>query len=127
MNYKAIHTNQAPKAIGPYSQAIQAGNLLFLSGQIGLDPVNAILVEGGCLNEFQQAIKNIQAILNTVNANLENIVKITLYLSDFKDFVAVNNAMKDLLKEPFPARTTIQAAKLPLGAAVELDVIALVD
>ncbi|MBS0287906.1 MAG: RidA family protein [Proteobacteria bacterium] len=123
MSFKAIQTNQAPAAIGPYSQAIQAQNLLFLSGQIGLDPHNGNLVAGGFEAQLQQIFKNIQAVVEAAKGRLENIAKLTVYVTDLKDFAAVNELMKQVFKEPYPARTTIQVTALPREALVELDAI----
>lgn len=122
-SFKSIHTVEAPKAIGPYSQATQIGNFIFLSGQIGLDPSTTELVDGGCEAELKQVFKNMQAVVTAAGATFNDIVKLTIYLKDLKDFAVVNDMMKTQFQEPYPARTTIQVAALPKGALVELDAI----
>lgn len=123
MSLKAIQTDKAPSAVGPYSQAIVAGNLLFLSGIIGLEPNTAALVPGGFGAELKQVFNNLQALLDAGSAQLNQIAKVTVYLTDMKDFPVLNEMMKAYFKEPYPARTTIQVAALPKSAVVELDVI----
>ncbi len=123
MSQTAIHTTGAPSAVGPYSQGIIAGNLLFLSGIIGLEAKTATLVAGGFNKELQQVFNNLLALLEAGKANINQIAKITVYLTDMQDFPSLNEMMKQFFKEPYPARTTIQVAALPKGAVVELDVI----
>ncbi len=124
MSLKVIQTSQAPSAVGPYSQGITFNNLLFLSGLIGLDVETSTLVSGGFEKELQQIFKNLDAMLEAGQSTKAQIIKITVYLTDMKDFPLLNEYMKELLSEPYPARTTIQVAGLPKGASVELDVIA---
>jgi reactive intermediate/imine deaminase len=121
--FKSIHTVDAPKAIGPYSQATQVGNFIFLSGQIGLDPSTTELVKGGCEAQLKQVFNNMQAVAAAAGASFNEIVKLTIYLKDLNDFAIVNEMMKEQFQEPYPARTTIQVAALPKGALVELDAI----
>jgi reactive intermediate/imine deaminase len=123
MNKKVIHTPQAPKAIGPYSQAIAAGGAVWLSGQIGLDPANGELVPGGVEAEARRAFTNLAAVAEAAGANLAAAVKVTIYLVDFGHFAVVNRIMQEFFSEPYPARVTIAAAALPRGAAIEVDCI----
>ena len=123
---KVIATDKAPKAIGPYSVAIQLGSLVFTSGQAGLDPVNNELVEGGIEAETRQVLTNLQIVLAASGSALENVVKTTVFLRDMKDFARMNAVYAEFFKTNFPARTTVQAAALPKGAAVEIDCIAFI-
>ena len=123
---KVIATDKAPKAIGPYSVAIQLGSLVFTAGQAGLDPINNELVEGGIEAETRQVLTNLQNVLAASGSDLENVVKTTVFLRDMKDFARMNAIYAEFFKTNFPARTTVQAAALPKGAAVEIDCIAFV-
>jgi 2-iminobutanoate/2-iminopropanoate deaminase len=114
----------APKAIGPYSQAVACGNLIFLSGQIGLDPTSGELVAGGTEAETEQVIRNLSAILATDNLTLDAIVRTTIYLVDLGDFGRVNEIYGRHFHAPYPARATVGVAALPRGARVEIDAIA---
>jgi len=121
---KHVATKQAPTPIGPYSQGVIAGGLLFVSGQIPIDPATDKLVEGDIKVQTEQVLKNILAVLKEVKMGPENMVKATVYLADMADFPQVNEVYgKYMGKEP-PARSTIQAAALPMGARIEIDVIA---
>jgi len=124
---KAIQTNKAPKAIGPYSQALLAGNTLYISGQLGIDPVAGKLVEGGTVEQAKQALKNIMAILMDQNMSMHNVVQVQVFLADIADFAAVNEVYKTFFSEPYPARAAIQAAALPAGASVEILATAIKD
>lgn len=126
MNKKIIETNQAPKAIGPYSQAIETGGMIYTAGQIGLDPATGEMIAGGLIPETKQVLKNLQAILEAGGSRLDNVVKITIYLQDLGDFPLVNEIYGQTFGESLPARTTIQAGALPKGARVEMDAIAAV-
>ena len=117
---KKIETDEAPKAIGTYSQAIEAGNTIYLSGQIPLDPKTMKLVEGN-ENQIRQVFKNIQAVCESSEVSLNEIVKLNVYLSDLSVFSLVNEVMKDLYSEPYPARAAIQVAKLPLDSLIEVE------
>ena len=117
----AIHTDHAPAAIGPYSQATRAGNLVFFSGQIPLDPANGNLVEGGIEAQARQAFDNLKAVCEAAGGSFDDIVRLGLYLTDLSDFARVNAVMADYFSQPYPARSTIQAAALPRGAAFEVD------
>jgi 2-iminobutanoate/2-iminopropanoate deaminase len=124
MPKKHVTSTQAPRPIGPYSQGVIAGGLMFVSGQIALDPSTGELVPGDVEAQTEQVLKNILAILREAKMGPENVVKCTVYLADLADFARMNEVYaRHLGKEP-PARSTIQAAGLPKGAAVEIDVIA---
>ena len=123
MTRKTIHTPKAPKAIGPYSQAIAAGGTVYLSGQIGLDPATGELVPGGVEAEARRVFTNLAAVAEAAGANLAAAVRVTIYLVDFGHFAAVNKIMQEFFSEPYPARVTIAAAALPRGAAIEVDCI----
>jgi len=117
---KKIETDDAPKALGTYSQAIEAGNTIYLSGQIPLDPKTMKLVEGN-ENQIRQVFKNIQAVCESSKVSLNEIVKLNVYLSDLSVFSLVNEIMKELFSEPYPARAAIQVAKLPLDSLIEVE------
>lgn len=123
MTRKTIHTPKAPKAIGPYSQAIAAGGAVYLSGQIGLDPASGELVKGGIEAEARRVFTNLAAVAEASGASLAAAVKVTIYLVDFGHFAVVNGIMQEFFREPYPARVTIAAAALPRGAAIEVDCI----
>ena len=123
---EAITTTAAPQAIGPYSQAVRAGDWGFLSGQIGLDPVTGTLVSGGVVAEAQQVLANLRAVLAAAGGSLGNVVRTTIYLVDLGDFTLVNEVYAAAFNAPFPARATVGVAALPRGARVEIDAIALV-
>lgn len=122
---KAVETADAPKAIGPYSQAIVADDFVFLAGQIGLDPKTGNLVEGGIEAETEQVLKNIEAVLKASKSDFDNVVKTTIFLADINDFAKVNEIYSKYFKAPFPARSTVQVAKLPRDARIEIEVTAL--
>ena len=124
MSKKNHETPNAPRPVGPYSQAVSAGNLLFASGQIPLDPATNELVEGGIEVQTEQVLKNLMAVLNGVRLGPENVVKTTVYLTDLADFAKMNAVYERFLGKDPPARTTIQAAALPRGVKVEIDLIA---
>jgi 2-iminobutanoate/2-iminopropanoate deaminase len=112
------------KALGPYSRAVWAGNILYLSGQLGSDPATGKLVEGGVGPETEQILKGIAAVLGVAGLNLANVVKANVYLTDINDFAAMNKVYETFFSEPYPARTTIAVAALPGGAHVEIEVVA---
>ena len=122
MENKAIYTNQAPEAIGPYSQAIRAGNFVFLSGQIGIDPETQELAEG-IDAQLEQIFDNLEAVAKAAGGGLSNIVKINLYLTTLDYFLHVNDMMENRFSKPFPARATLGVSSLPRGAMVEVDAI----
>jgi 2-iminobutanoate/2-iminopropanoate deaminase len=121
---KHVVTKHAPTPIGPYSQGVIAGGLLFVSGQIPIDPATDKLVEGDIKLQTEQVLKNILAVLKEAKMGPENVVKTTVYLTDMADFPAMNEVYARYLGKNPPARTTIQAAALPRGVKVEIDVIA---
>ena len=120
----AIHTDQAPQAIGPYSQAIKANGFLFVSGQIPLDPKTGELVSGGVTAQTRQVLKNLQAILNSEGLDFTTAVKTTVFLKDMNDFGTVNDIYAEYFLQPAPARACVQVGKLPKDVSVEIEVIA---
>jgi reactive intermediate/imine deaminase len=123
MAKQPIHTNDAPAAIGTYSQAIRAGNTVYLSGQIPLDPHSMQLVTGDIRAEIKQVFDNLVAVAKAAGGTLDHAVKVNVYLTDLKNFAAVNEAMTQYFQEPFPARAAIGVAQLPRGAQVEVDAV----
>jgi 2-iminobutanoate/2-iminopropanoate deaminase len=121
---EAVSTSLAPGAIGPYSQAIRAGQLLFVSGQVPIDPATGALISGTIGDQTRRALENIGAILTAGGASFRQVVRTTVYLADLADFSAMNDAYAAFFTSPQPARSTIQAAKLPKDARIEIDVIA---
>ena len=121
---RIIQTEQAPAAIGPYSQAIRIGNFLYTSGQIALDPESGIFLSGEIEEETEQTLKNISAILQADGLNLENVVKTTVYLSDLNHFSRMNQVYEKYFSKTKPARACVQVAALPKGAKIEIDAIA---
>jgi len=126
MKKKVIQTEGAPKAIGPYSQAIQAGNFLFLSGQIPLDPKTGELVKGDIRKQTQQVLENIKGVLESQGLGMENVVKATLFLKDIGNFNQVNEVYANYFPSSPPARSTVEVAKLPRDADIEIEAIALI-
>ncbi|NJD63147.1 MAG: RidA family protein [Deltaproteobacteria bacterium] len=124
---KTVATAAAPGAIGPYSQAVRSGGFLFCSGQIPLDPGTGKMVEGGIEAQTERVLKNLEAVLAAGGASLAKVVKTTVYLADLGDFPAMNAVYGKFFPELPPARATVQAAKLPAGAMVEIDAIAETD
>lgn len=119
---KEIHTDQAPAAIGPYSQAIQAGDFIYVSGQIPVNPETGNVAEG-IEEQTHQVLKNIQAILTEAKADFSQVVKFTIYLASIDDFAIVNDIYGSYLQKPFPARATVEVSRLPKDVLVEMDVI----
>lgn len=125
MTHTAVSTPNAPAAIGPYSQAVRSGDLLFLSGQVALDPQSGKLVEGGIEAQTERAILNLKAVLEAAGASLDSVVKTTVFLTDLGKFQAFNTAYgKHFTHAPAPARATVQVSALPRGAIVEIEAIA---
>lgn len=120
----AINTAEAPAAIGPYSQAVASGDLVFLSGQIGLDPASGQLVAGGTEAETERVLANLDAVLAAAGLTFDHIVRTTIYLVDLGDFAKVNELYGKRFSAPYPARATVGVAALPRGARVEIDAIA---
>ena len=121
---KAIHTNNAPAAIGPYSQAIEVNGFVFASGQIPIDPKTGNFVEGGIKEQTTQALTNAGKILKEAGTDLAHVVKTTVYLADMADFVAMNEVYATFFSQPFPARSAVAVKDLPKGARVEVEVLA---
>ncbi len=120
---KEIHTKEAPEAIGPYSQAIEAGDFIFVSGQIGIEPETGEVVEG-VEAQTKQVLENLQAILREAGADFTDVTKFTIYLSSMDDFALVNDIYGSYLQQPYPARATVEVSRLPKDVLVEMDVIA---
>lgn len=123
MSRTSIHTDLAPKAIGPYSQAIRTGNAVYLSGQIGLDPGSGQLVKGGIETEARRVFENLKAVAEASGKGLGDVVKLTIYLTNLAHFTKVNEIMAGYFQEPYPARATVGVAALPRGAQVEVDAV----
>ncbi len=124
MGGKAIRSEGAPGAIGPYSQAVTSGGVLYCSGQIGLDPATGALVEGGFEAEARQVLANLAAVAGAAGMTLADAVKLTVYVVDLADFPKLNEILASVLSEPYPARATVQVSALPRGARVEIDLVA---
>ena len=121
---KVISTKKAPSAIGPYSQAIQVGNLVYTSGQIPIDPATGVFAEGGIKEQTRQSLSNVKAILEEIGLKMNNVVKTTVFLADMGDFADMNSVYAEFFMEPYPARSAIAVKTLPKGALVEIEVIA---
>ncbi len=121
----SIQSDQIPKAVGPYSQAIRMGNMIFCAGQIPIDPQSGELVSDEIRAQTEQVIKNIKSILDAAGLSIANVVKSTIFLTDLADFAVVNEIYASHFSAPFPARSTVQVAGLPKGAKVEIEVIAM--
>ena len=124
MEIKKVNTEKAPKAIGPYVQANKIGNLIFCSGQLGINPETGKLVDGGVLEEAKQVFKNIQAILEEAGSSMNYVVKTLVLLKDIADFVEVNKIYAEQFNDVLPARSAFQVAALPLNGNIEIEVIA---
>ena len=127
MSRHIIHTDQAPAAIGPYSQGVRVGNTVWFSGQIPLDPATGLLVEGDITAQARRATDNLKAVCEAAGGSLDRIVKLSLFLTDLGDFAAVNAVMGEYFQAPFPARSTVQVAALPRGAAFEIEAVMVLD
>jgi len=121
---KVISTKKAPAAIGPYSQAIQVGDLVYTSGQIPIDPATGNFAEGGIKEQTRQSLLNVQAILEEAGLTLQNVVKTTVFMADMGDFADMNAVYAEFFSEPYPARSAVAVKTLPKGALVEIEVIA---
>ena len=122
-----IATDKAPRAIGPYSQAVRAGGFIFASGQIPFDPATGEFVPGGIAEQTEQVLKNLTAVFAAAGVGMDQIVKTTVFLADMADFTAMNEMYARFFGDAPPARSTVQAAGLPRGARIEIDAIAVVD
>ena len=123
MTKQAIHSEQAPAAIGPYSQAVRHGDIVFLSGQIPLDPATMQLVEGDIAAQVHRVFQNLRAVCEAAGGGLDSIVKLNVYLTDLGNFAIVNEIMQAYFAEPYPARAAVGVAALPLGAEVEVEAV----
>lgn len=124
MSRRAVESEQAPRAIGPYSQAVESGNLVILSGQIGLDPRTGDLVSGGIEAETERVLENLKAVLEAAGLSFADVVRTTIYLIDLADFAKVNEIYARYVATPYPARATVGVSALPKGARIEIDAIA---
>ena len=123
---KVINTNHAPAAIGPYSQAIRVGNLIYTSGQLPIDPATGAFPEGGIKEQTRQSLLNVQAILNEAGADMSHVVKTTVFMADMNDFADMNAVYAEFFAEPYPARSAVAVKTLPKNALVEIEVVAAV-
>ena len=123
MSRQIIQTDKAPAAIGPYSQAVRAGDTVYLSGQIPLDPGTGLLVEGDITAQARRSFENLKAVCEAAGGSLGDIVRLGLYLTDLDNFAAVNAVMSEFFKAPYPARSTIEVSGLPRGARFEVDAV----
>ena len=123
MTKKIIYTEKAPKAIGPYSQAVSAGGFTFVSGQIAINPKTGDLMNASIKDQAEQVLKNLIAICEEANGSLADIVKLTIYITNMNDFAVVNETMQKYFSEPYPARATVEVSALPLGVNVEMDAV----
>ena len=126
MNVRIVHTENAPAAIGPYSQAAVAGNFLFTAGQIAIDPATGQIVQGDVTAQTERVMRNLAAVLETAGATWSDVVKTTVYLQDMADFPRVNDVYGRVIGDARPARSTVQVAGLPRGVLVEIDAVAIV-
>ncbi len=124
---QAVSTPLAPKAIGPYSQGVRAGSLLFVSGQVPIDPATGNLVDGDIAAQTRRVFQNIGEILKAGGASFDHVVRTTVFLADMNDFAAMNDVYGTFFSSPFPARATVQVSRLPKDARIEIDVIASVE
>ena len=127
MTKQIIHTDHAPAAIGPYSQAVRAGNTVYFSGQIPLDPATGNLVDGDIAAQARRAFDNLKAVAEAAGGSPDRVVRLGLYLTDLSQFAAVNAVMQDYFAAPYPARSTIEVSGLPKGAAFEVDAVMVLD
>jgi reactive intermediate/imine deaminase len=127
MNRRRIHTDDAPKAIGTYSQAVQTGETVYLSGQVPLDPATMKVVDGPIEQQIERVFKNLTAVAEAAGGSLANIAKLNVYLADLSHFPHVNEIMARFFEEPYPARAAIGVAALPLGVPVEIDAILVLE
>ena len=124
MMKKVITTTKAPAAIGPYSQAVQVGNLVYTSGQIPIDPATGVFVEGGIKEQTRQSLLNVKAILEEAGLTMSDVVKTTVFMADMNDFSDMNTVYAEFFAEPYPARSAVAVKTLPKGALVEIEAVA---
>ena len=127
MPRQTIRSDSAPKAIGPYSQAVRTGNTLYFSGQTPIDPATGTLVTGDIAAQARRVFENLKAVCSAAGASFDQVIRVGIYLTDLGNFAAVNAVMKEYFREPFPARSTIGVAALPLNANVEVDMVLVFD
>ena len=125
MMKKVISTGKAPSAIGPYSQAIQVGNLVYTSGQIPIDPATGAFVEGGIKEQTRRSLLNVKAVLEEAGLTMGDVVKTTVFMTDMNDFADMNSVYAEFFSEPYPARSAVAVKTLPKGALVEIEVVAI--
>ncbi|HEY9059025.1 MAG TPA: RidA family protein [Pseudobacteroides sp.] len=126
MKKEVLTTKKAPEAIGPYSQAIKVGDFIYTSGQIPIEPVTGQIVPGGIEAQTKQVLENINAILTNAGSSFQNVIKSTVFVKNMNDFTAINNIYGQYFKEPYPARSLVEVARLPKDVLIEIEVIALV-
>ena len=124
---QVISTKKAPAAIGPYSQAIQVGNLIYTSGQIPIDPATGVFVEGSIKEQTRQSFTNVKVILEEAGLSMRNVVKTTVFMADMNDFADMNSVYAEFFTEPYPARSAVAVKTLPKGALVEIEVVAAIE
>lgn len=122
-----VSTNKAPAAIGPYSQAVRAGDTVYLSGQVALDPISGLLIEGDVQAQARRAFDNLRAVCEAAGGSMDDVVRVGLYLTDLDQFAAVNAVMAEYFQAPYPARSTIEVSALPRGAQFEVDAVMVLD
>lgn len=127
MTKKTVSTEKAPAAIGPYSQAVVAGNIVFTSGQIPIDPSSGEIVAGGIEAQARQVMNNIIEVLKAAGSDINSVVKTVLFIKDMNDFHVINRVYSEYFKEPYPARSCIQAARLPRDVGIEMEAVAIID
>jgi len=124
MKREIINSTKAPTAIGPYSQAVRVGSFIFCSGQVGTNPKTNVLIEGGVVAQTKRAFENMKAVLDAAGCSFNDVVKVNVYLKNVDDFAAMNEVYASLFDKPYPARATVEVAKIPKGALIEVDCIA---
>ena len=122
---QVVNSEKAPAAVGPYSQAVKAGGFLYLSGQTGMNPQAGALAPGGSVEQMKQALENCREVLKAAGADFKDVVKTTVFLTDMDEFAAVNEVYKQYFATPYPARSCVQVSRLPVGALVEIELVAL--
>jgi 2-iminobutanoate/2-iminopropanoate deaminase len=127
MSLKIVATENAPKAIGPYSQAVIAGNLVYTSGQIPIDPLTGDIVAGGIDLQTRQVLENVRAILEASGSTLKNVIKSTVFIKNMNDFPIINKIYAEYFIEPYPARSCVEVAKLPKDVSIEIEVVAIIN
>ena len=125
MNRETVHTDRAPKVIGPYTQAVKANGFVYTAGQIPIDPSTGNIVDGGVTQQTRQVLENLKAVLQAAGSSLEQVVKATVFLKQMADFAAMNEVYAEYLSDAKPARSTVAVAELPRGALVEIDLVSL--